>query len=85
MLRTAEIDMGSLVTPNDVNIFVDNVAWDIHSTYLIVLEASPGAAILGCNMRFDILFVADTNKIVEHKQHQTNHNTAHENSTHKSL
>jgi hypothetical protein len=47
MLRTAEFDMANSVTPNDVNLFLDHVAWAICSTYHTVLKASPGAAIFG--------------------------------------
>ncbi len=71
MLRTAELDMADSVTPNDVNVFLDNVAWAIHSTYHMVLKASPGAAIFGRDMLFDILFVADWHKIGEQRQSLT--------------
>jgi hypothetical protein len=47
MLRTAKIDMAKSVTPDDVDDFLDNVAWAICSTYHTVLKASPGAAIFG--------------------------------------
>jgi hypothetical protein len=47
MLHTAEIDMAESVTPNDVDVFLDNAAWAICSTYHTVLKASPGAAIFG--------------------------------------
>jgi hypothetical protein len=63
MLCTAELDMAHSVTPNDVNIFLDNVAWAICSTYHTVLKISPGAAIFGCNMLFDIPFMADWHNI----------------------
>ncbi len=33
MLCTAELDMADSVTPDDVNVFLDNVAWAICSTY----------------------------------------------------
>jgi hypothetical protein len=79
MLRTAELDMAK-VTPNDANVFLDNAAWAICSTYHTVLKASPGAAIFGCNMLIDILFIADWNKIGDYRQCQTDLNTAHENS-----
>jgi hypothetical protein len=59
MLCTAELDMADSVTPDDVDIFLDNAAGAICSTYHTVLEASPGAAIFGRDMLFDILFVAD--------------------------
>ena len=38
-------------------------AWAIRSTYHTVLKASPGAAIFGRDMLFDIPFLADWNKI----------------------
>ncbi len=47
MLCTAELDMANSVTPNDVNVFLNNEAWAICSTYHTVLKASPGAAIFG--------------------------------------
>jgi hypothetical protein len=45
MLHTAEIDMANSVTPNDVKVFLENMAWAICSTYRMVLQASPGVAI----------------------------------------
>jgi hypothetical protein len=54
MLRTAELDMAKSVTPDDVNVFLDSMAWVICSTYHTVLKASPGAAIFGRDMLFDI-------------------------------
>ncbi len=47
MLRAAELDMANSVTPDDVDVFLDNAAWAIRSTYHTVLKASPGAAIFG--------------------------------------
>jgi hypothetical protein len=63
MLHTAEIDMTKSVTPNDVDVFLHNVAWSIFSTYHKVLKASPGAAIFRQDMLFDILFMADWQKL----------------------
>jgi hypothetical protein len=80
MLCTAELDMVKTETPNDVDVFLDNTAWAIHSTYHTVLKASPGTAIFGCNMLFDIPFIANWNKIGDHRQCQTDLNTARENS-----
>jgi hypothetical protein len=59
MLHRAELDMANSVTPNDIDVFLDNAAWAIRSTYDTVLKASPGAAIFGQHMLFDIPFVAD--------------------------
>ena len=80
MSRTAELDMAKTVIPNDVDVFLDNVAWAICSTYHTVLKASPGMAIFGCDMLFDIPFIADWNKIGDHRQRQTDLNTASKNS-----
>jgi hypothetical protein len=65
ILRTAELDMADSLTPDDVNVFLDNTAWAIRSTYHMVLKASPGAAIFRRDMLFDIPFVADWHKIGE--------------------
>ena len=62
MLRTAEKDMAKSVVPDDVDVFIDNAAWAIRFTYHTVLKASPGAAIFGRDMLFDIPFLADWNK-----------------------
>jgi hypothetical protein len=80
MLRIAELDMAETVTPNDIDVFLDNVAWAICSTYHTVLKASPGVAIFGCNMLFDIPFIAEWNKIGDYRQRQTDLNTARKNS-----
>ncbi len=58
-MRTSEIDMAESVEPADIDTFIDNVAWAICSTYHTVLKASPGAAIFGRDMLFDIPFIAD--------------------------
>jgi hypothetical protein len=79
MSRTAELDMAKTVTPNDVNVFLDNAAWAICSTYHTVLKASPGTAIFGCDMLFDILFIVNWNKIGDYRQCQTELNTARQN------
>jgi hypothetical protein len=71
MLCTAELDMADSVTPNDVNVFLDNAAWAIRSIYHTV-KASPSAAIFWQDMLFDILFVADWHKIGERRQSLTN-------------
>ncbi len=72
--------MVETVTPNNVDVFLDNVAWAIPSTYHTVLKASPGAAIFGRDMLFQILFIADWNKIGDYRQRQTDLNMAPKNS-----
>jgi hypothetical protein len=71
ILRPAEVDMAdSAVTPDEVNVFLDNGAWAICSTYHKVLKSSPSAAIFGHDMLLDILFVATWHKI-GHRQSLT--------------
>ena len=81
MLHTAEINMADIVRESDIADFLTNAALAIHSTYHTVLKASPGAALFGKDMLFDVLFIADWKKIGDHWQCQMDHNTAHENKT----
>jgi hypothetical protein len=79
MLCTAELNMANSVTPDVVDVFLDNAAWAIHSPYHTVLKASPGAAIFGQDMLFDIPFVADWCKIGEQRQSLTDRGNQQEN------
>ena len=81
MLHTADINMANTIRETDITYFLTNAAWAVCSTYHMVLKASPGAAIFGRDMLFDILFIADWNKIGEYRQRQTDHNTKCENKT----
>ena len=54
MLCTTELDMTNSVAPSDMEAFLTNDAWAIHLTYHTVLKASPGAAIVGRDMLFNI-------------------------------
>jgi hypothetical protein len=51
--------MADSVYPADIDTFIDNAAWAIHSTYHTILKASLGAAIFGRDKLFDIPFIAD--------------------------
>jgi hypothetical protein len=51
----------------------------VRSTHHTVLKASPGAAIFGRDMLFDIPFIADWQKIGEHRQRLTDLNNARKN------
>ena len=59
MLRTAELDMTDTVSESDIADFLTNAAWAVRSTYHTVLKTSPGAAIFGRDMLFDVPFLAD--------------------------
>jgi hypothetical protein len=71
--------MAKPVNASDIDIFLSDAAWAICSTHHTVFKASPGAAIFGRDMLFDILFIADWKKIGEHRQKLTDLNTAREN------
>ncbi len=76
---TSKLDMAKSAKASDINIFLSDAAWAVCSTYLTVLKASPGAAIFGRDMLFDITFIADWQKIGEHRQQLTDLNNAREN------
>ncbi len=80
MICTAQLNMAKTITPDDVDVFLDNAAWTICSTYHTVLKASPGVAIFGCNMLFNIPLIADWIKLGDYRQRQTDLNTARMNS-----
>jgi hypothetical protein len=82
MMRTSELDMADSVEPSDIDTFIDNAAWAICSTYHKVLKASPGAAIFGQDMLFNIPFVADWRQIGDYKQHQSDRSNKRENNKH---
>ncbi len=67
MLRTSKLDMAESVKASDIDVFLSDAAWDVCSTYHTVLKASPGAAIFGRDMLFDIPFIADWQKIGEYR------------------
>ena len=62
LIRTSEINMADSVAPRDIDAVLTNVSWTICSTYHTVLKASPGAAIFGRYMLFDISYIADWEK-----------------------
>ncbi len=73
--------MADTADPGDIADFLNDAAWAVCSTYHTVLKASPGAAIFGRDMLFDVPFLADWNKVGDYRQRQTECNTARENRT----
>jgi hypothetical protein len=67
------------VKASDIDVFLSDASWAVRSTYHTVLKASPGAAIFGRDVLFDIPLIADWQKIGEHKQRLTDLNNAREN------
>ncbi len=78
-MRTSELDMADSVDHADIDTFIDNAGWAIHSTYHTVLKASPGVAIFRQDMLFDIPFVADWKQIGDYRQNKTDHSNKREN------
>ena len=65
MLCTADLDMADTVNKSDIADFLTNATWVVCSTYHTVLKTSPGAAIFGQDMLFDVPYIADWFKIGE--------------------
>eukprot|EP00804_Cyclotella_cryptica_P005998 CCRYP_000245-RA/>CCRYP_000245-RA protein AED:0.34 eAED:0.60 QI:0/-1/0/1/-1/1/1/0/286 len=82
MLCTANLDMADTIGKSDVADFLTNAACAVCSTYHTVLKTSPGAAIFGRDMLFDVPYIADWTKIGEYRQKQTDKNTRWENASH---
>ena len=79
MMRTSNMDMSDTVTPQDIDEFLINASWAVRSTYHTVLRSTPGAAIFGRDMLFDIPYIADWKAIGKRRQDSVNQNTAREN------
>ena len=78
-MHTSKLDTAKTVKASDIDVFLSDAAWAVCSTYHTVLKASPGAAIFGGDMLFDILFIADWQKIGEYRQRLTDLSNAREN------
>ena len=79
MIRTSGIDMSDTITSEDIADVLSNVAWAVRSTYHTVLQTSPGAAIFGRDMLFDIPLIADWSDIGKRRQTAVNKDNAREN------
>jgi hypothetical protein len=79
MLCTSELNMAEMVKTSDIDVFLSDAAFAVCSTYHTVLKASPGAAIFGQDVLFDILFIANWQKIGEYRVQLTKLNNAREN------
>ena len=82
MLCTAELDMADTISKSDIADFLTSASWAAHSTYHTVLRTSPGSAIFGRDMLFNVPYLAAWTKIGEYRQQQTDKNPKRENSAH---
>jgi hypothetical protein len=78
MFHTSKLDMAETMKASG-RCLLSDAAWAVCSIIHTVLKASPGTAIFGQGMPFDILFIADWQKIRAHGQQLTDHNNPHEN------
>ncbi len=79
MLRTSGLDDSDTIDDLRIDQFITNAAWAIRSTYHTVLKATPGEAIFGRDMLFDIPFVADWSEIGRRRQELVDRNNVREN------
>ncbi|MCP4748214.1 MAG: transposase family protein, partial [Desulfobacteraceae bacterium] len=79
MLCTYGLDMSKTVTTSDINDFIVNAAWAICSTYHTVLKPSPGAAIFGRDMMFDLPYLADWTATGQQQKLLVDKSNVHEN------
>ena len=59
MLQMSNLDMQDTVNTEMIDGFLDDAAWAVPLTYHTVLNSSPGAAVFGRDMLFDIPYIAD--------------------------
>lgn len=80
MMRTSDINNQETVDGDLIDEFLTNAAWAIRSTHHSVLRASPGQAIFGRDMLFDIPFLCDWSEIGRRRQKLVDRSNARENS-----
>jgi len=79
MMRTSGLENCDAIVPEMIDNFLTNVGWAIRSTYHTVLKTTPGAAVFGRDMLFDIPFLADWTKIGRRRQALVDRDNRREN------
>ncbi len=79
MLRTSGLNALDEVSADCIDDWVANAAWAIRATYHTVLKSTPGAAVFGRDMLFDIPFIADWDEIGRRRQKQVDRDNVREN------
>jgi len=79
MIRTSELDMQDTCEPEMIDEVLSNVGWAIRSTYHTMLGSSPGSAVFGRDMLFDIPYIADWADIGKRRQKQVEKSNTNEN------
>ena len=76
---TRVLDMAETTNAEMIDDFLVNAAWALHSTYHTVLKSTPGAAVFGRDMLFDIPYIADWTTIGQRRQLSVDKDNAREN------
>lgn len=79
MLRTSRLQELEEVSAERIDEWITNMAWAIRSTHHTVLKSSPGAAVFGRDMLFDIPYVADWDEIGRRRQLQVDRDNVRDN------
>ena len=79
MIKTSNLDMQDTCTPEMVDELIANIGWAIRATHHTLLGSSPGAAIFGRDMLFDIPYLADWSEIGRKRQLQVDKSNVIEN------
>jgi hypothetical protein len=79
MLRTSDLEGSDDLSAETVDDFVVNAAWAVRSTHHTVLGSTPGAAVFGRDMLFDIPFLADWTEIGRRRQKLVDRDTERKN------
>ena len=79
-LRTCYVPLQETCSAEMIDDFLVAAAWAIRSTYHTVLKSSPGAAVFGRDMLFDIPYIADWTAIGNRRQASVDQMNTRENS-----
>ena len=71
--------MAETASKDLVDEFIINTSWAICYTYHVILKSSPGTAIFGRDMLFDIPYLADWTAIGQRRQKLVDQNNVREN------
>ena len=68
MMRTSGLDGRDTISEADIDGFLTNTSWAIRTSYHMILKTTPGAAIFGRDMLYDIPYLADWTEIGNRRQ-----------------
>ena len=69
-MQTSSLGIQEACTPGMIDTCIANVGWEIHSTHHTIPGSTPGAAIFGQDMLFDLPYISDWSKTGKRRQQQ---------------